>query len=210
MLAQEAAEDESTRMLRARCEELEAALAIQKREHERTTSKLTLLLKKRGLDSDFDQSERALQSLRQEVALLKWQKSQAESRANRLEVAVRFGTTSSCLPASVAAGDCVAGRPATQRTASIPSRQVTPENADQAQRIRTQTMCDAKPNVPEAPQAKRKLDVGSVTVNPASSFGRTASQPSAFGYQAGAICVQQPKRQRVPIAAAPRIVVVGA
>merc|ERR1712227_182565 len=101
-----------------------------KREHERTTSKLTMLLKKRGLDDNFDASERELAQLRHEITLLKWQKTQAEDRANRLELSSR-------------------------QHAAAPS---------------------AGAGYPSAPQ------------------------PMAFGYQPGAICVQQPKRQRVPMA----------
>jgi uncharacterized coiled-coil protein SlyX len=206
----DAVEDEGTRTLQAQCTEqatriadLEQALAIQKREHERTTSKLTLLLKKRGLDSDFDASERELAGLRQEVTLLKWQKSQAEDRANRLELSSRLQ--------SATAPGAGAGYPsAPQRTASIPSRQVTPEDISQAQRWR-KPMMSATPNVAVAPQAKRKLTIPdeSVAGSPASSFcpSVTTSQPMAFGYQPGAIRVQQPKRQRVPIAAATPIVV---
>ena len=76
--------DERRRAAEKRAAALEQKLSIEKREHQRTTTKLSALLKKRGASGHDDENESELNSLRQSMAAFQLREMQQQQREKQL------------------------------------------------------------------------------------------------------------------------------
>jgi len=198
-----------------RCGALEGELSQLKREHERTTAKLSHLLKKRGGGDDGGETETGaeLAQLRQQVVILQWREQQykqallarsSPSDDQQPQHPTAQGPTAH-LPSRAGIPDTKfqsrAGIPDTHprfaaavRQASMPSRQITPPSP-------APPACGVKRTAPtdDSHVAKRKLSMqmGPTTetehhVQPQPSSGSPPCAVPAFGYMAGAISIQPP------------------
>jgi hypothetical protein len=185
-------------------------LSTLKREHERTTAKLSHLLKKRGAGDDAADTEteasQELQTLRQAVSVLKWREEQYRQIIAKAAAARSSIGASSQPPVQQQQPAQTAGIPDTicvgqtqrsssgsstsssssgsvPRVASNPCRQITPP---EVMAPKNSSVKRPAPATTDAPTAKRHLHIGSV---------EPAARP-AFGYLPGAITVQAAGRPR--------------
>eukprot|EP00316_Scyphosphaera_apsteinii_P012917 CAMPEP_0119298568 /NCGR_PEP_ID=MMETSP1333-20130426/730_1 /TAXON_ID=418940 /ORGANISM="Scyphosphaera apsteinii, Strain RCC1455" /LENGTH=227 /DNA_ID=CAMNT_0007299697 /DNA_START=13 /DNA_END=696 /DNA_ORIENTATION=+ len=188
--------DQEHHKVQKRVQGLEDELAIEKREHERTTSKLSLLLSKRGT-TNSEESEKELKILHRKIETL--QKILQNERNVSQQLRQRLQTQGSYGVASASAVPAVIGA----------RREITPEI-----KPIVQSSPHAEPHVgvkqgsssTEVSQVKRNLKVADTTPVVAAASAIAAGRPQTtssatsvripFGYIPGAICVEPPKRQR--------------
>lgn len=193
------------RSLQRRTESLEQELAMEKREHVRTTSKLSALLKKRQNPASSEEADRELITLQHVVATLRRDQLQAQEREAALrqqlaEGSARFEQLKKAHLAAISAAAPVNLDAQREITPEWPASLAPPSHAD----------CRAG----DKPTAKRGLSIGGAASWPSSpardasttsTAERAAAAPSASrnvddrvppGYVAGAICVDPPKPKR--------------
>ena len=144
-----------------RCSALEGELSQLKREHERTTAKLSHLLKKRGGSDDGGETETGaeLAQLRQQVAVLQWREQQYKQALLARSAPSAPSTDQRPQPPPTTHFPSRAGIPDTEfqpragipdtqprfaaaaRQASMPSRQITPPSP-------APVVCGVKRNAP--------------------------------------------------------------
>mmetsp|Transcript_21217 Transcript_21217/g.48781 ORF Transcript_21217/g.48781 Transcript_21217/m.48781 type:complete len:224 (-) Transcript_21217:415-1086(-) len=174
--------------------DLAAEIEVEKREHQRTTQKLSQLLNKRGAAPMSEEVQAELNMLKETVASLRRELQQARESRQRPGAAPERSVLD-------------ARREITPETSLSHGVQVGP--IPHAALPHTAKPAEARA-APEASSVKRSLDItrgaslpdGAACASTSTCMPCGGSKPMVaqarvpYGYASGAICVEQPKRQR--------------
>jgi len=190
-----------------RAEQLERQLAMEKREHQRSTDKLSRLLAKRSASDVAPAHEAELQSLRRAVANLRQQLEQRDSLGERPPAKRPSDTDEHAAPVAPAAPE--------SQTSPPPQQELTPMSAEsQGAGSTSMGKRSLSADLPEnaEPRLQNVSAAGGAAAASSAADGAGAAPPPSavpmvrsvsmsmrtpHGYVEGAICIEAPRRQRV-------------